>query len=91
MAIFINAKAVQHHSRDADDARCIIGKDNPANTIVLDDVKFDTIDTSSDNHPNAVNLVKLGGNVATYLPSKVSGLTLTVPMPSPRIWMTFNA
>ena len=70
MAIFINAKAVQHHSRDADDARCIIGKDNPANTIVLDDVKFDTIDTSSDNHPTAVNLVKLGGNVATYLPSK---------------------
>jgi hypothetical protein len=70
---FINstACAASDHSGDAykgaESARCLVGTDRPDNAIVFDffRTKYPSNSPYSNNHPNAVNVLKLGGNVTS--------------------------
>lgn len=69
---FINRTACANsdHSGDAyhgaDTSRCIIGTDDPGHAILFDYFRYkNAAATMSNNHPNNVNVLRLGGHVAT--------------------------
>lgn len=68
MHFFINSTACTNHTGDAykgaESARCLVGTDRPDNAIVFDFFRIKSSDaTVSNNHPNSVNMLKLGGHV----------------------------
>jgi hypothetical protein len=67
LIFFINAAACPNHGGDAyngtDSARCIVGRDNPANAIVMDTVIYYQSTYGKANHPTSACAVKLGGDV----------------------------
>ena len=70
MFFFINSVACAAHTGDAyggaESARCVIGTDRPDNAIVFDFFRYkNSPATDSNNHPNNVNALKLGGHVTT--------------------------
>ena len=70
MHFFINSTACTNHTGDAykgpESARCLVGTDRPDNAIVFDFFRIKSSDaTVSNNHPNGVNMLKLGGHVTT--------------------------
>ena len=64
---FLNNVATSHHASNAyngaDSARCIVGKDNPSNTIMLDTIVYYKNTYGNNNHPTSANGLKLGGDV----------------------------
>ena len=72
MLFFFNSIACSNsaHAGDAyggaESARCIIGTDRPDNAIVFDFFRYKSSAAAlSNNHPNNVNTLKLGGHVTT--------------------------
>jgi len=64
---YINTAGCGHHSSNAyngaDSARCILGKDNPGNTYMLDTVSYYGEQYGRNNHATSANGLKLGGDV----------------------------
>ena len=66
--LFINKTACSHDGYDDDNARVIVGRDRPDNSIFFDQYRLsNAAATVYDNHPKMVNIAKLGGHVTSFI------------------------